>query len=83
MNNLTLLIKPASGLCNMNCGYCFYKAARKGMESGIMTGETADMLISKIKAYRPSSLTVMFQGGEPTLAGLDFFKDLFLLQEDF
>ena len=74
MNNLTLLIKPASGLCNMNCGYCFYKAARQGRESGIMTDETADMLLGKIKAYRPSSLTVMFQGGEPTLAGLDFFK---------
>lgn len=58
----------------MNCGYCFYKAERQGSENGIMTGETADMLIGKIKAYRPSSLTVMFQGGEPTLVGLDFFK---------
>ncbi len=74
MDNLTLLIKPAAGLCNMNCKYCFYKSASEKRENSIMTKGTVDELIRKIKAYQPSALSVMFQGGEPTLAGLDYFE---------
>ena len=74
MKPLTLLIKPAAGLCNMDCRYCFYKEASRGRENKIMTDETADMLIRQICAYQPSALSVVFQGGEPTLAGLDFFR---------
>ena len=74
MRPLTLLIKPAAGLCNMKCGYCFYRAASENRQNGMMDDRTADELIRKIRAFRPSSLSVMFQGGEPTLAGLDFFR---------
>lgn len=74
MQPLTLLIKPAAGLCDMDCRYCFYKAASGARENRIMTGETVDALIRGVRAFRPSALSVVFQGGEPTLAGLDFFK---------
>lgn len=74
MKNLTLLIKPASGLCNMDCAYCFYKPASKCRENRIMTKETANRLTEKLKEFQPSSLSLIFQGGEPTLAGLDFFE---------
>ena len=74
MNPLTLLIKPAAGLCNMNCSYCFYRSASEARENRIMTNDTVDVLIQRIKAYQPSALSVLFQGGEPTLAGLDFFR---------
>ncbi len=72
MKPLTLLIKPASGLCNISCRYCFYRAS--GRKNGIMTAETVDKLIRKIKEFRPSALSVCFQGGEPLLAGLDFYR---------
>ena len=78
MKPLTLLIKPAAGLCNMDCAYCFYKTARAGKENARMTHETADALIQKIRAYRPSALSVAFQGGEPLLAGLPFFRRFIL-----
>ncbi len=74
MKNLTLLVKPAAGLCNMNCGYCFYRAAAGERENRPMSPETADVLIQKISAARPADLSIVFQGGEPTLAGLAFFK---------
>ena len=74
MNPLTLLIKPAAGRCNMNCGYCFYRSLSAGRENRIMTRDTVDLLIRRIAAYRPSALAVMFQGGEPLLAGLDFYR---------
>ena len=78
MKSLTLLIKPASGLCNMRCTYCFYEdvaenRAQKYM--GIMTEATAERIICEaFRAISPGGMiTFMFQGGEPTLAGLDFF----------
>ena len=74
MKPLTLLIKPAAGLCNMNCRYCFYRSASEGRENRIMTKDTVDVLIQRIKEYQPSALSVMFQGGEPTLAGLDYYR---------
>lgn len=58
----------------MNCGYCFYRSASEGRENRIMSKETAGLLIDKIVQYGPWELSVIFQGGEPTLAGLDFYE---------
>ncbi len=74
MKSLTLLIKPAAGLCNMRCAYCFYRAASEERDNRVMTEETVDRLLEQIAAYKPASLAVHFQGGEPTLAGLPFFR---------
>ena len=74
MKVLTILLKPSAGLCNMNCSYCFYREASKNRENIIMSEDTACVLIQKIKEYGPSALNVIFQGGEPLLAGLDFYK---------
>ena len=74
MKNLTLLIKPAAGLCNINCTYCFYKSASRARDNNTMSRETVDMLIRKIREYGASAVNILFQGGEPTLAGLDFFR---------
>ena len=39
-----------------------------------MSYDTVDLLIQKIVSFQPSALTFMFQGGEPLLAGIDFYK---------
>ena len=77
---INLLVKPASSLCNMRCRYCFYEdeAANRAQASlGIMTGDTARRMIGQaLEAAGPDGrLQVAFQGGEPTLAGLAFFRD--------
>ncbi len=77
MEHLTLLIKPASSLCNMRCKYCFYHSLadkREKASCGMMTQETAVNIIKKAFEYAKQSVSFAFQGGEPTLAGLDFFK---------
>ena len=71
---LSLLVKPASGLCNMRCAYCFYRDADAARGGGIMTRETVDVLVKKAAGIAPAAVSVVFQGGEPTLAGLDFFR---------
>ncbi len=84
MPPLTLLIKPASGLCNMRCSYCFYADVTKSREVhsyGFMGGETLEQLVRRAFEYAGRSpVTFAFQGGEPTLVGLDFYRRLLELQ---
>lgn len=77
MPPVNLLIKPASSLCNMKCNYCFYiDESEKRCQSsyGLMTDKTLKNVIRKGVLYAKGACTIAFQGGEPTLSGLDFFK---------
>lgn len=79
MRNPSFLIKPASGLCNLRCRYCFYANEIENREQvgmGLMREETADLLLEEAcRAVDPGGfVSFAFQGGEPTLAGLDFFR---------
>ena len=77
MPELSILIKPASGLCNMRCKYCFYADVtehRSVSSYGIMSEETADRLIRRAFDYAEGAVTFAFQGGEPTLVGVDFYR---------
>ena len=80
MKYQTVLLKPASSLCNMRCKYCFYSEVstqRKTASHGIMTRETVKAVIDSIfkELSDGDEVSFAFQGGEPTLAGLSFFKD--------
>lgn len=86
MPPLSMLIKPASSLCNMRCSYCFYadvSSNREVRNFGMMTDQTLETLVRKALAYADGSCTFAFQGGEPTLAGLDFYKRLTELQKKY
>lgn len=78
MKAINFLIKPASSICQMECRYCFYKDVvkyRKEQESNIMSLETAECIINKAIDYIDDYgiINFGFQGGEPTLAGIDFY----------
>ena len=79
MKAVNLLIKPASSLCNMRCSYCFYHdvaQTRQTPSFGMMSKQTAGQVIARaFQAVQPGGrVGFAFQGGEPTLAGLDFFE---------
>lgn len=79
MKNVNLLIKPASSLCNLRCEYCFYEDEaqnRTQRSMGVMKEELADELIRQVfEAVDPDgAVSFAFQGGEPTVAGLPFFR---------
>lgn len=79
MPPLNILIKPASGNCDMRCRYCFYadeQENRRVSSRGIMSKETMRKIMDRALKYADGYCTVAFQGGEPTLAGLDFYEDL-------
>lgn len=79
MKQISVMIKPASSLCNMRCRYCFYAdvSSLRSVDSfGIMERDTTDRILEHIFAdlEKGDRLTLAFQGGEPTLAGLDYFR---------
>lgn len=79
MPPLSLLIKPASGSCNMRCRYCFYTDETENRETplmGKMSTDTMHTIVDKAMEYGDRECAFVFQGGEPSLAGLDFFRDL-------
>jgi uncharacterized protein len=73
--HLSLLVKPVSGACNLCCAYCFYRNHSAAGDSGeLMTQETLECLVKKALEAAGESCTFAFQGGEPSLAGLPFFR---------
>ena len=77
MPPLSIMLKPASSLCNLRCQYCFYAdeaAHREQASYGIMSEDTLEAILKRTLAFAEGSCTIVYQGGEPTLAGLDFFR---------
>ncbi len=74
-----VLIKPASSLCNLRCKYCFYadiSHVRDIRSYGLMSQAVAEKVIGNVFASlrEGDSVSFAFQGGEPTMAGLAFFR---------
>lgn len=86
MPSLSLLIKPSSGGCNIRCKYCFYHDEQLNRETfsyGFMSEETLEILIKKALEYATIHCSFGFQGGEPTLRGLDFYRRVVELQKKY
>jgi uncharacterized protein len=84
MRRLTLLIKPASGNCNLRCRYCFYADIvdlRKEKNKEIMSLETLEKIVHSALSESTEMCMFGFQGGEPTLMGIDFYKDFIRLEK--
>ena len=81
----SLLIKPASAVCNVDCSYCFYldrdADPYKALPGRRMTLETLERLVDTYLFYSYPNSAFAFQGGEPTLAGLPFFEKLVEFQK--
>ena len=86
MPPMTVLIKPASSDCNLRCSYCFYRdeaERREHFSFGRMSEQTLENIVKKVMQYAEGSCTIGFQGGEPTLAGLEFYKHYIALVQKY
>ncbi len=72
--------KPSSFQCNLKCDYCFYleKEAQFSHEKW-MDDHTLKEFIKQYITASGDQVYFTWQGGEPTLAGLDFSKKLFII----
>jgi len=76
MKPFSLLIKPASADCNLRCEYCFYiEHLEKESPTPRMSDETLEIMIKNyMSTDQNKQYAFGWQGGEPTLMGIEFFK---------
>ncbi|POY37135.1 hypothetical protein C3K47_08745 [Solitalea longa] len=68
-----LLTKPTGPVCNLDCTYCYYLEKEKmypGNNNFVMNETTLETFVRKYNHF-------VWQGGEPTLLGIDYFKKHF------
>ncbi len=79
-----VMAKPTGSACNLRCGYCFF-LKKEQLYPGSrfrMTDEVHEAYIRQLfEAHHVPQVTVAWQGGEPTLMGLDFFRRSIELQK--
>ena len=81
-----IMAKPSGSACNLNCDYCFF--LKKGNlypgSNFRMSDEVHEAYIRQLfEAHQVPQVTVAWQGGEPTLMGLDFFRRSLELQQKY
>ena len=78
-----VMAKPTGAICNLACSYCFFldKESMTPGSSFRMSDEVLEAYVrGLIEAHRTDRVTFAWQGGEPTLMGLDFFRRAAQLQ---
>lgn len=86
MPEMNVLIKPSSSMCNLRCKYCFYMDEsnnRTTKSYGFMNDTTIENIIKKTIEHSDIRCTFSFQGGEPMLVGIDFFRKVIMFQEKY
>jgi len=79
------MIKPSGAQCNLDCAYCFYLHKEDLLHQPQMPRMADSMLELHIRQYieaqTGNEVVFSWQGGEPTLMGLDFFRRIVELQK--
>ncbi|MGR5260027.1 anaerobic sulfatase maturase [Vibrio astriarenae] len=79
-----VMAKPSGSVCNIDCKYCFYlekdKLYPERQQNWRMTDETLELFIQQhIEAQQGEFVDFAWQGGEPTLLGLEFYQKVVVL----
>lgn len=82
-----VMLKPAGSACNLNCTYCYY-LEKKNLYPDVSKFRMSDNLLEEftrqfIEANEVPVVTFTWQGGEPTLMGLDFYRKAIELQKKY
>lgn len=81
-----VMAKPTGATCNLNCDYCFFlkKENLYPKSTFTMSNEVMEQYIRQtIESQQSPHITIAWQGGEPTLMGLDFFRRAVAYQQQF
>ena len=82
-----IMAKPTGAVCNLDCEYCFFLSKEQLYPDSTfrMTPETHETYLRQLFATHPAGgeVTVNYQGGEPTMMGLQFFRDSVELADRF
>ncbi len=81
-----VMLKPRGAICNLDCAYCYYLAKEMlypGSRFRMASDLLEDYTHQYIEAQRVPEVTFAWQGGEPTLMGMDFFRLAIQFQEKY
>ena len=83
-----VMAKPSGSVCNIDCKYCFYLEKEKlypdARKNWRMSDETLERYVKQyIEAQDVPQVDFAWQGGEPTLMGVDFFRRAVELQQQY
>ena len=79
-----VMAKPTGAQCNLRCDYCFFLRKDRLYPGSAfrMSDETMETYIRQtLGAHRVPEVTIAWQGGEPTLMGLDFFRRVVAVEQ--
>ena len=81
------MVKPGGSTCNLDCDYCFY-LSKETLPGGPGTGRMSDEVLEQfirqyIAGVTGPEVVFSWQGGEPTLLGLDFYRKVVRLQKKY
>lgn len=90
-HRFNVMIKPIGALCNLDCTYCYYlhktdllRQDASTHSSSIMSEEILELFIKQyVESNEHQEIVFSWQGGEPTLLGIDFFKKALVLQNHY
>lgn len=82
-----MMIKPVSGTCNLHCTYCYYAGKKEllNIQASVMPHEVLESFTCQNIAMHGKNAVIEFawHGGEPLLAGINFFRDAVELQKKY
>ncbi len=85
MVSIQIIAKPIGPICNLQCSYCFYLEKENLYPASTNWRMSDEVLESFIRQYLATNeiplVNFAWQGGEPTLLGIDFFKKAIQLQQ--
>ncbi|MFW5973485.1 MAG: radical SAM protein, partial [Bacteroidota bacterium] len=80
------MCKPRGAICNLDCAYCYY-LEKEDLYPGATFRMSDEVLEAYVRQYIASQfvpeVTFAWQGGEPTLMGLDFFERAVFFQQKY
>jgi uncharacterized protein len=82
----SVLVKPSGPDCNLGCTYCFYLDKEKlfpESKTHRMSPEVQEELIRQVMQQSGDAVSITWQGGEPALMGLDFYKKAIELEQKY
>ncbi|NJD59836.1 MAG: 4Fe-4S cluster-binding domain-containing protein, partial [Anaerolineae bacterium] len=81
-----LLAKPTGATCNLDCAYCFFldkEALYPGSQFRMSDTLLEQYIRQLIESHQADVVNIAWQGGEPTLMGLDFYRKALVLAEKY
>ncbi len=87
VRRMHVMVKPTGPLCNLNCSYCYYLSKQELLGRPAQWRISDEVLETFIRQYvegqNYKEVVFSWQGGEPTLLGVDFFKKVVELEKKY